>query len=66
MDVMIKDRVMAAAKFYDDSFFNNELYARIGGVSVDELNALELEFVFLINFSLLITQEEFQKYYNAY
>ena len=50
MDVMIKDRVMAAAKFYDDSFFNNELYARIGGVSVDELNALELEFVFLINF----------------
>ena len=64
MDIIIKDRVMTAAKFYDDSFFNNELYARIGGVSVDELNALELEFVFLINFSLLITEEEFQKYYN--
>ena len=30
--------VMEAAKFYDDSFFNNELYARVGGVSVDELN----------------------------
>ena len=64
MYIIIKDRVMTAAKFYDDSFFNNELYARIGGVSVDELNALELEFVFLINFSLLITEEEFQKYYN--
>ncbi|KNB44295.1 PREG-like protein [Blastocystis sp. subtype 4] len=25
--------VMEAAKFYDDSFFNNELYARVGGVS---------------------------------
>lgn len=56
--------MVAAAKFYDDSFFTNELYARIGGVPVDEMNNLELEFVFLINFSLLITPEEYQKFYN--
>lgn len=55
---------MCAAKFYDDSFFNNELYARIGGISVDELNSLELEFMFLINFSLLIPLEEFRRFYN--
>ena len=56
--------LVEAAKFYDDSFFNNELYARIGGVPVDEMNSLELEFVFLINFSLLITPEVYQKFYN--
>lgn len=55
---------MSAAKFYDDNFFTNELYARVGGISVMELNTLELEFVFLINFSLSISQKEFQKYYN--
>ena len=55
---------MEAAKFYDDSFFNNELYARVGGVSVDELNDLELEFVFLVSFSLVISPEEYQKIHN--
>lgn len=50
---------MEGAKFYDDSFFNNEVYAKIGGVPVEELNHLELEFVFLIGFSLVIAPEEY-------
>ena len=53
-----------AAKFYDDSFYNNELYAKVGGVSVDELNELELEFVFLVGFSLIIPLDEYQKLHN--
>lgn len=55
---------MSAAKFYDDSFYNNEVYSRIGGVSVDELNTLEMDFMFLINFSLIIPQTEFIRIYN--
>lgn len=54
---------MSAAKFYDDSFYNNEIYARIGGVLPEELNDLELEFMFLINFTLTISQNEFYRYY---
>ena len=56
--------VMEGAKFYDDSFFNNEVYAKIGGVPVEELNHLELEFVFLIGFSLVIAPEEYQRIHN--
>ena len=55
---------MSAAKFYDDIYFNNEMYAKVGGIHVEELNLLELEFVFFINFSLMVPQEEFKKYYN--
>ena len=55
---------MEGAKFYDDSFFNNEVYAKIGGVPVEELNHLELEFVFLIGFSLVIAPEEYQRIHN--
>lgn len=63
-NLVLRSSMVAAAKFYDDSFFTNDLYARIGGVPVDEMNNLELDFVFLINFSLLITPEEYQKFYN--
>ena len=55
---------MVAAKFYDDCFYNNELYAKVGGVSMDELNELELEFVFLIGFSLIVPVDEYQKLHN--
>ncbi len=50
---------MEAAKFYDDSFFNNQMYARIGGIPVDELNFLEIEFVFKIHFALCISAEDY-------
>ena len=56
---------MLAAKFYDDTYLNNDMYARIGGIRVEELNALELEFLFFIDFSLVVSQKEFEKYYNA-
>ena len=56
--------VMLAIKFFDDAFFNNSFYARIGGIPTEELNSLELEFLKAINFSLLVTNDDYQKYYN--
>ena len=56
---------MLAAKFYDDTYLNNGTYARIGGICVEELNTLELEFLFFIDFSLVVSQKEYEKYYNA-
>lgn len=54
--------LMTAAKFFDDIYYNNGYYARVGGVSNQEMNALELEFLYMINFSLHVTVEEFERY----
>ena len=56
--------IVLAIKFYDDSFFNNTFYALIGGISTKELNYLEMEFLKEINFSLLVSCEDYQKYHN--
>eukprot|EP00461_Guttulinopsis_vulgaris_P002929 UN02930 len=39
--------VMLAAKFFDDQYYNNKYYARIGGVGAEEVNQLEVEFLFM-------------------
>lgn len=55
--------VMLAAKFFDDAYFNNAYYAKVGGVPTSEVNALELEFLFSINFSLHVPTDVYEKYY---
>jgi len=55
--------VLLAAKFFDDAYYNNAYYAKVGGVLVSEMNSLEVEFLFRINFSLRVVPEVFQKYH---
>jgi hypothetical protein len=54
--------VLLAAKFFDDAYYNNAYYAKVGGVLVSEMNGLEVDFLFRINFSLHVTPELFEKY----
>jgi hypothetical protein len=54
---------MLAAKFFDDQYFNNQYYAKVGGVPCGEINSLEVEFLFLINFSLHVTEEVYFRYF---
>lgn len=54
--------VLLAAKFFDDAYYNNAYYAKVGGVLVSEMNGLEVEFLFRINFWLHVTPEIFVKY----
>jgi hypothetical protein len=54
--------VLLAAKFFDDAYYNNAYYAKVGGVLVSEMNGLEVDFLFRINFSLHVTPDLFQKY----
>ena len=54
--------VLLAAKFFDDAYYNNAYYAKVGGVLVSEINGLEVDFLFRINFSLHATPDEFEKY----
>ena len=54
--------VMLAAKFFDDQYYNNAYYAKIGGVPCPEMNSLELEFLFLVNFTLHVPPDVYEKY----
>lgn len=54
--------VLLAAKFFDDAYYNNAYYAKVGGVLTSEMNGLEVEFLFRINFSLHVTPDVFKKY----
>lgn len=67
MDYLMENRflitaVMLAAKFYDDRYYNNEYYSRVGGISKKEINQLEVEFLNYINFNLYVEPELFFKY----
>ena len=54
---------MLAAKFFDDQYFNNAYYAKVGGVKADEMNLLEIEFLFRVNFTLHVTPELYNNYH---
>ncbi|KAL7678706.1 putative cyclin PHO80, Cyclin-like superfamily [Plasmopara halstedii] len=56
--------VVLAAKFFDDHYFNNAYYAKVGGVPCPEMNELEVEYLLLINFSLHVSCETYARYYN--
>ncbi|MES1907597.1 MAG: hypothetical protein MHM6MM_000685 [Cercozoa sp. M6MM] len=56
--------VMLSAKFFDDQYFNNAFYGKVGGVPCREVNALEIEFLFMINFNLDVSPEQYQQYYH--
>lgn len=55
--------VLLAAKFFDDAYYNNAYYAKVGGVLVSEMNSLEVEFLFRINFSLHVSPDLYGKYH---
>jgi hypothetical protein len=46
---------MCSSKFFDDHTPNNSEWARVGGISVKEMNSLELTFLTLIDYSLYVT-----------
>ena len=54
--------VMVAAKFLDDMYFSNKHWAQIGGLSLKEVNALEMIFLFRLNFDLQMTRETYEEY----
>ena len=51
-----------AIKFLDDDYFKNEYYAKIGGISLYELNVLESEFLNIISFNLNVDTNTFEIY----
>ncbi|GLT88665.1 hypothetical protein SLE2022_066810 [Rubroshorea leprosula] len=54
--------VLVASKMLDDVHYNNAFYARVGGVSNAELNRLELELLFLLDFGVTVSSPVFESY----
>merc|ERR1719188_2787840 len=54
--------VMLGAKFFDDVYYSNAYYAKVGGVRTQELNALEALFLRLIEWKLHVLPQEYEQY----
>ena len=50
---------MLASKVHDDYFASNKQWALVGDLHLKELNELELEMLFHLQFSLTVTREEY-------
>ncbi|KAG6851449.1 hypothetical protein H0H87_001064 [Tephrocybe sp. NHM501043] len=54
--------VTVASKFFNDVFYTNSRYANVSGLPLAELNQLELQFLLLNDFRLVISSAEMQRY----
>ena len=54
--------LLLASKYNDDLYFNNKFYARVGGIPLKELNALEIEFLNRSKFRLSISNDDFMRF----
>ncbi|KAJ7298070.1 hypothetical protein O6H91_13G075000 [Diphasiastrum complanatum] len=59
---LVVTAVMLATKILDDEHFDNAFFARVGGVPTLELNRLELELLFRLDFKLFVKLHEFESY----
>ncbi|TQD96254.1 hypothetical protein C1H46_018163 [Malus baccata] len=54
--------VLVSAKFMDDNYYNNAYYARVGGISTQEMNLLEVDFLFGLGFQMNVTPATYYTY----
>ena len=54
--------MVLACKFNDDLHLNNEDFAKVGGLSLVELNVLEFNMLDELQFDLNVSREEFERY----
>ena len=59
---LIVTSMMLAVKFFDDVYYSNAYYAKVGGVKGPEMNVLEIHFLRLIDWHLFVSPEEFDLY----
>lgn len=54
--------LLLAAKFFEDQPCDNGYFATVGGVSLQELNSMEVQFLTLVEYRICVTQWEFNMY----
>ena len=55
--------ICVSSKALSDSYCSNSFYAKVGGIATKELNTLELELLFLIDWTLVCNADTLQSYY---
>lgn len=61
---LIIGAALVAAKFHEDCHYSNEYYAQVGGISLKELNRIELLYCNLLCWDFHIEVATFAKYYS--
>jgi len=54
--------LIIAIKFNEDEYFSNNFYAKVGGIRMEELNRIESEAFYLLNYNLYIDINLYYKY----
>lgn len=57
---------LAAAKYCYDEVYANSVYAKIGGISTEELGRIEAKFLEIIEFKLYIQEDLFNLYHQMF
>ena len=55
--------LLISSKIYEDTSFSNTYYARVGGVSLREINFLEKSLLYDLDWNVYVFNEEISKYY---
>ena len=55
--------IVLAARFNEDNCLNKKMYSKIGGITIQEMEILEIKFCLYINYRLYIKKDIFDKYY---
>ena len=53
-----------SSKSVCDLYCTNSLYAKVGGLNLQELNALELDFIFMMDWRVATSEAQLNLYYN--
>ena len=56
--------LLLAIKYNEDINFTNEHYAKVGGISIEEINNLQYFSIQLLSFDLFISEDVYKKYLN--
>ena len=59
---MIFVSVLLAIKYNEDTIYNFNYYSLVSGISINELQQLEIDFLILLKFKLYINKNEFSNY----
>ena len=62
---LILTSFIVASKYNEDIIYLMDFYSKIGGVPLQMLLKLELEFLFMIKFDLYVKEELYYQYYNS-
>ncbi|WVZ86767.1 hypothetical protein U9M48_033501 [Paspalum notatum var. saurae] len=62
VQLLLTTAILAASKFVEDRNYSNAHFAAVGGLAAAELGALELRFMFLMQFRLNVCTSVFQSY----